>query len=59
MDIYEYAEKFNADYMTPDGKYIYKIQDYNQRKRLGLPNPKIEVLDNDTGKSIGYAEKLK
>lgn len=55
MDIFKYAKEFNADYYDPVNCVIYKVQNYNNSKRLGLPNnvPGIEVIDLD-GNSIGY-----
>lgn len=32
MDIFKYAEKFNADYYDPVNCVIYKVQNYNNSK---------------------------
>ena len=55
MDIFKYAKEYNADYYDPYECVIYKVQNYNKAKRLGLPNnvPGIEVVDLD-GNTIGY-----
>lgn len=55
MDIFKYAEEFDADYYDPTQCVIYKVQNYNRSKKLGLPNnvPGIEVV-NLEGNSIGY-----
>lgn len=55
MDIFEYAKEFNADYYDPVTGKVYKVQNYNKSKNLGIPNnvPGIEVLDLE-GNSIGY-----
>ena len=59
MDIYEYAEKFNADYYDPCTGYTYLVQEYNQIKRFGLPNlyGGIRIMDS-SGNIIGIARKL-
>lgn len=56
MDIYEYAKKYDADYMDMSTGYIYKVQAYNHDKKMGLPTPGIPVVDS-TGNLIGYAKK--
>ena len=55
MNIFDYAKDFNADYYDPNKCVIYKVQNYNKCKRLGIPNnvPGIEIVDLD-GNSIGY-----
>ena len=55
MDIFKYAEEFDADYYDPEKCQIYKVQNYNRIKKLGIPNnvPGIEVTDLD-GNTIGY-----
>lgn len=57
MDIYEYAETTNADYYDFSTGYIYKVQDYNKAKKLGLPTPGIEVVDI-FGNHVGYARNV-
>ena len=56
MDIYEYAKKFDADYIDQQGN-IYKIQSYNRAIKLGLPTRGIEVYDYDNN-FIGVARQL-
>ena len=56
MDIYEYAKEFNADYMDARGN-VYKIQEYNNAIRLGLPTEGIKVYDC-MGNFIGIAQKM-
>ena len=58
MDIYEMAKTMSADYMDMNTGYIYKIQEYNQAMKFGLPTPGIRVTDSD-GNTIGYARKIK
>ena len=53
MDIFEYAKEFNADYYDPVKCIIYKVQKYNESKKLGIPVNNIEVVDLD-GNLIGY-----
>ena len=55
MDIFEYAKEFNADYYDPKRCVIYKVENYNNSKKLGIPNnvPGIEITDLN-GNSIGY-----
>jgi len=55
MDIYEYAKEFNADYQDPNGN-IYKVQDYNNAIKNGLPTEGIKVYDWQ-GNYIGIALK--
>lgn len=52
MDIFEQAKKFDADYYDQHTGYIYKIQEYNHRKRMGIPAIGIEVYDFE-GNCIG------
>ena len=56
MDIFEYAKEFNADYYDPVKGVIYKVQNYNQNKKIGIPVDKIEVTDLD-GNTIGYVSE--
>lgn len=58
MDIFEQAEKFDADYYDPHTGYIYCIQQYNRCKKLGLPNPYggMLVMDID-GNTIGVVRE--
>lgn len=56
-DIYKQAEEMNADVMDYERGYIYKVQNYNQCKKMGLPTPGIEVVDFE-GNHIGYAQKM-
>lgn len=56
MDIFEYAKEFNADYYDPHTGYIYKVQDYNKRKKLGVPTNGIEVTDL-VGNTVGYVSE--
>lgn len=56
MDIFEYAKEFNADYYDPVTGKVYKVQDYNKSKKLGIPVPGIEVIDIE-GNSIGYVSE--
>ena len=56
MDIYEYAETHNADYLDQHTGYIYKVQEYRNYEDVGLPNPGIRVT-NSYGKTIGYAKR--
>lgn len=60
MDIFKYAEEFEADYYDPVNFVIYKVQNYNRSKRFGIPNnvPGIEIVDLD-GNSIGYIPENK
>ena len=53
MDIIEYAKNYNADYYDPHFGYIYKVQNYNKCKNLGIPTEGIEVIDYQ-GNTIGY-----
>lgn len=55
MDIYKYAKEYNADYTDRNGN-IYKVQDYNNAIRNGLPTPGIKVYDWQ-GNFIGIAQK--
>lgn len=56
MDIFEYAKKFDADYYDPNTGYVFRVQNYNQAKRFGLPNLGIEVVDLD-GRPIGWVRE--
>ena len=58
MDIFKYAEEFNADYYDPSTGYIYKVQKYNNDKKLGIPTNGIEV-QNLEGQTIGYVPETK
>lgn len=55
MDIYEYAKEFNADYIDSNGN-VYKVQDYNNAIKNGLPAEGIKVFDW-LGNYIGIAQK--
>ena len=56
MDIFAYAEEFNADYY--DNGRIFKVQDYNKQKReTGVAPDSIEVVDAISGETIGYAQR--
>lgn len=56
MDIYEWAKNNNADYMDMRTGYIYKVSEYNNLEKLGLPNYGIRVT-NSEGRTIGYARR--
>ena len=56
MYIYEWTETHNADYMDMSTGYIYKVSEYKNSERLGLPNFGIRVT-NSEGKTIGYAKR--
>ena len=56
MDIFEYAKNYNADYYDPNSCLIYKVQNYNKCKRLGIPTDGIEVVDLD-GNTVGYVQE--
>lgn len=58
MDIFKYAKEFDADYYDPVNCQIYKVQDYNRSKRLGLPVEGIAVVDLE-GNLIGYVPESK
>lgn len=58
MDIFKYAEEFDADYYDPEKCVIYRVQKYNRIRRLGLPVKGIEIVDLD-GRHIGYIPKPK
>ena len=58
MDIFKYAEEFNADYYDPVNGNIYKVQDYNNKKKLGIPTEGIEVT-NIEGTTIGVVLEKK
>lgn len=58
MDIFEYAKEFNADYYDPNTGNIFKVQNYNNCKKLGIPTDGIEVV-NLEGKTIGYVSENK
>lgn len=60
MDIFKYASEFNADFYDPKRCVIYKVQNYNNAKRLGLPNnvPGIEIVDLE-GNYIDYIPEKK
>lgn len=48
MGLQDYID-LNVDYMDMSTMYLYKIQNYNHAKKLGLPTIGIEVtLDNVT-----------
>lgn len=54
MNFYKFAEEFDIDYYDPEKCMVYKIKNYNNAKRLGIPNnPGIEITDLD-GKHLGY-----
>ena len=57
MDIYERAEKLDADYLDMNTGLIYKIQEYNKIKRLFGIDGQIKVVDSTTGELVGYAKK--
>jgi hypothetical protein len=54
MDIFEQAKKMDADYLDNTSGYIYRIQNYNHCKRLGLPTLGIQVIDSANGEEIGW-----
>ena len=56
MDIFTYAKEFNADYYDPYTGYIYKVQDYNKKKKLGISTEGIEVTDSQ-GTLIGVVSE--
>lgn len=56
MDIFKYAETNDADYMDMNTGYIYKVQDYNRDKRLGVNTNVIEVCDFE-GNYIGVVKE--
>lgn len=56
MDIFEYAETTDADYMDMNNGYIYKVQEYNRARKIGLPVNVIEVYDSE-GNYIGNVKK--
>lgn len=58
MDIYKYAEEFDADYYDPAKGVIYQVQKYNRNKKLGLPDPGIEITDLE-GNLIRHVKKNK
>lgn len=47
--------EMKVDYMDLSSGNIYKIQEYFHRKKLGLPNPGIEIVDS-FGNHIGYID---
>lgn len=55
MDIFKYAEEYNADYY--DNGKIFKVQEYNRQKRAGENPDSIEVIDAITKETIGYVKK--
>lgn len=57
MDIYKYAEQFNADYLEIETNRIYRVQEYNQAIKNGLPTDGIKVIDATTKELIGIARK--
>lgn len=57
MDIFKYAEEFDADYYDPNKGVIYKVQNYNNNKKLRIPNNGIEIT-NLEGKSLGYKPEI-
>jgi hypothetical protein len=59
VDIFKQAEEANADYLDTQAGLIFKIQDYNRAKKLGLPTAGIEVCDLE-GNYVGIVlEKFK
>ena len=56
MDIFEYAKSTDADYMDMNNGYIYRVQDYNRDKRLGVDTNVIEVCDFE-GNYIGVVKE--
>ena len=56
MNIFEQAKEFDADYLDANTGYIYRIQDYNRAKKLGLPVIGISVYDLD-GNFIGIVKE--
>lgn len=56
MDIFKYAKEFNADYYDGTSGYIYKVQEYNRFKELGLPTEGINVFDLE-GNYIGIVRE--
>lgn len=57
MDMYDYAEKFDADYYDQETGYLYLVQEYNRLVSLGIKSARIRVIDWLTGELIGYATK--
>lgn len=57
MDIFEYAKQFDADYYDMHTGYIYRVENYNRAKKMGLPTLGIEVVDTATGQTIGYVRE--
>ena len=57
MNIYDQAEKVDADYYEASTGYIYEIAAYNRAVRFGLPNDGIGVRDSSNGELIGYAKR--
>lgn len=55
MNIFDYAKEYNADYYDPTKCLIYKVQDYNNRKKQEESNSNIgiEVVDLD-GNTVGF-----
>jgi len=56
MDIFKYAQEYDADYMDMHTGYIYHVQEYNRAKKFGLPTIGIRVSD-DEGNNIGYVRE--
>ncbi len=56
MDIYKYAEQYDADYFDMHTGNTYAIQEYNRARKLGLPTEGIKVYDWQ-GNLLGVAIK--
>ena len=52
MTIEDYID-LNTDYMDMNTMNMYKIQEYNRAKKLGLPTAGIKVVTPE-GKLVGY-----
>ena len=57
MNIFDYAKEFNDDYYDPGKRVIYKVQNYNNSKKLGIPVTGIEITDI-SGNYIGYEPEV-
>lgn len=56
MNMFKYAEEFDEDYYDPEKCIIYKVKEYNRRKKLGQGNPSIEIA-NLEGIIVGHLYK--
>ena len=53
-NIFEYAEEFDEDYYDPKNAVIYKVKDYNNKRKLKLDDVvSMEIVDLD-GNTVGY-----